>query len=72
MHVHFDVLRGVPVETTLTNANGSEREQLRATLQAQRLNVVDRDYAEYQLFQDIVNAPSDLLGRIRDCLFSAS
>jgi hypothetical protein len=66
MHVHFDVLRGVPVETTLTNGNGSEREQLRATLQAQRLYVIDRGYAEYQLFQDIVDAHSDLLGRIRD------
>jgi hypothetical protein len=44
MHVHFDVLRGVPVETTVTTGNGSETEQLRATLQAQRLYVLDRGY----------------------------
>ncbi len=66
MHVHFDVLKGVPVETTLTAGNDSESEQLRATLQAKRLYVIDRGYAEYQLFQDIVDAGSDFIGRIRD------
>jgi Transposase DDE domain len=66
MHVHFDVLKGVPVETTVTAGNASETQQLRATLQAQRLYVIDRGYAEYQLFQDILDADSDFIGRIRD------
>lgn len=66
MHVHFDVLKGVPVETTVTAGNDSETAQLRATLQAQRLYVIDRGYAEYQLFQDIIDAHSDFIGRIRD------
>ena len=66
MHVHFDVLQGVPVETTVTAGNDSETRQLRATLQAKRLYVVDRGYADYQLFQDIVDAQSDFIGRIRD------
>ena len=66
MHVHFDVLKGVPVETTVTTGNDSETQQLRATLQAQRLYVIDRGYAEYQLFQDIIDAGSDFIGRIRD------
>jgi hypothetical protein len=66
MHVHFDVLKGVPVETTVTAGNDSETQQLRATLQAERLYVVDRGYAEYQLFQDIIDAGSDVIGRIRD------
>jgi hypothetical protein len=66
MHVHFDVLKGVPVETTVTAGNDSETAQLRATLQAKRLYVIDRGYAEYQLFQDIVDAQSDFIGRIRD------
>src|SRR5216683_7474798 len=66
MHIHFDVLKGVPVETTVTAGNDSETEQLRATLQAKRLYVIDRGYAEYQLFQDIVDARSDFIGRIRD------
>jgi len=66
MHVHFDVLKGVPVEATLTAGTGSETGQLRATLQPGRLYVIDRGYAEYQLFQDIVNAGSGFIGRIRD------
>lgn len=66
MHVHFDVLKGVPVEATVTAGNDAETQQLRATLQAQRLYVIDRGYAEYQLFQDIVDRHSDFIGRIRD------
>ena len=66
MHVHFDVLKGVPIETTVTAGNDSETVQLRATLQAKRLYVIDRGYAEYQLFQDIIDVRSDFIGRIRD------
>lgn len=66
MHVHFDILKGIPVHTTVTAGNDSETRQLRATLQANRLYVIDRGYAEYQLFQDIVAAHSDFIGRIRD------
>lgn len=65
MHIHFDVLKGVPLEATVTTANDSETEQLRATLQAGRLYAMDRGYAEYQLFQDILDAGSDFIGRIR-------
>jgi hypothetical protein len=66
MHLHFDVLKGVPVEATVTAGNASETVQLRATLQAGRLYVIDRGYAEYQLFQDIIDAGSGFIGRIRD------
>ena len=40
--------------------------QLRALLQAGRLYVIDRGYAEYQLFQDIIDAGSSFVGRLRD------
>ena len=66
MHLQFDVLKGVPIDATVTSANGSEIEELRAALQADRLYVVDRGYAEYQLFQDIIDAKSSFIGRIRD------
>jgi hypothetical protein len=66
MHVHFEVLRGIPVQATVTTGNDSEKQQLRQTLQAGRLYVIDRGYAEYQLFQDILDAKSQLVGRIRD------
>jgi hypothetical protein len=66
MHLHFDVLKGVPVEATVTAGNASETAQLRATLQSGRLYVIDRGYAEYQLFQDVIDAGSGFIGRIRD------
>jgi Transposase DDE domain len=66
MHLQFDVLKGVPSDATVTSANGPEIEELRATLQAGRLYVIDRGYAEYQLFQDVIDAQSSFVGRIRD------
>jgi hypothetical protein len=66
LHLHFDVFKGIPCHATVTEGNGNEKKQLRATLQAGRLYVVDRGYAEYQLFQDIVDAKSSFIGRIRD------
>lgn len=66
MHVHFEVLRGIPVKVTVTAGVDSETVQLRQTLTAGRLYVVDRGYAEYQLFQDIRDAGSSFIGRIRD------
>lgn len=66
LHLHFDVLKGVPCAASVTAGNGSENDQLRAKLQADRLYVIDRGYAEYQLFQDIVDGKSSFIGRIRD------
>jgi hypothetical protein len=66
MHLAFEVLRGIPVGVTVTAGNDSERNQLRVLLEAGRLYVIDRGYAEYQLFQDIIDAKSSFIGRIRD------
>ena len=55
MHVHFEVLRGIPVKVSVTAGVDSETVQLRQALTAGRLYVVDRGYAEYQLFQDIID-----------------
>src|ERR1700690_3201515 len=66
LHLHFDVFKGVPCYATVTDGNGNEKKQLRAALQNGRLYVIDRGYAEYQLFQDILDAKSSFIGRIRD------
>src|SRR3954454_19797439 len=66
MHVHFEVLRGIPVRVSVTEGNGSETVQLRQALQPGRLHVIDRGYADYQLFQDIIDAGSSFVGRIRE------
>lgn len=66
LHVHFDVFKGVPCHATVTAGKGNEKQELRAAVQAGRLYVIDRGYAEYQLFQDIIDAASSFIGRIRD------
>lgn len=66
MHLAFEVLRGIPTQVSITEGNGSEKNQLRAMLQADRLYVIDRGYAEYELFQEIIDAGSSFIGRIRD------
>jgi len=66
MHLHFEVLKGVPVDATLTAAACSEPDQLRATVQAGRLYVIDRGYADYQLFRDICDADASVIARVKD------
>ena len=66
LHLQFDVFKGVPLQASVTAGNDSETAQLRATVQPGRLYVIDRGYAEYQLFQDIVDARSGFIGRVRD------
>ena len=66
MHVHFDVFKGAPMDVTVTHGSGSENEQLRNMFLPKRLYVIDRGYAEYQLFQDIIDAGSSFIGRIKN------
>ncbi len=56
----------MPCPATITEGNGNEKTELRAALQAGRLYVNDRGYAEYRLFQDIIDAKSSFIGRLRD------
>jgi DDE family transposase len=66
LHVHFDVLKGVPTQATLTAGSSSERNELRATLRPGRFYVIDRGYAEYAFFQEIIDANASFVGRIQD------
>jgi hypothetical protein len=66
MHVQFDVLKGVPRDATVTAGNASERDQLRAMLQPDRLYVIDRGYVDYALFREILEAGSSFIGRVCD------
>jgi hypothetical protein len=66
LHLHFDVFRGIPCYATVTDGNGNEKKQLRAALKSERLYVIDAGYAEYKLFQDIIDAHSSFIGRVRD------
>src|SRR4029077_20124032 len=60
LHLHFDVLKGIPADATLTPAACSETAALAGSLQPGRLYVVDRGYADYELFATIIKAGSSL------------
>ena len=66
LHLHFDVLRGVPCDALLTPAACSEPGLLQSMLQAGRLYVLDRGYASYELFAGILAAGSSLVARVKD------
>lgn len=65
-HAQFELLKGVPVRVDITDGNASEREQLAATLSGGRVYVLDRGFAAFWLFQDILEAHSSFVCRIRD------
>ncbi|MFB3105893.1 MAG: IS4 family transposase, partial [Pseudomonadales bacterium] len=66
LHLHFDVFQALPVEATLTEGNGSERHELRSTLQKGRLYVLDRGYLGYEFFQEIIDAEASFICRVKD------
>lgn len=65
-HVHFEILKGVPVKATITDGNGNEKDVLAETLDAGRIYVLDRGYAKYSLLQKILDHNSSFVCRIRD------
>lgn len=64
-HVHYEVLKGCPVAATITRAYASEIAVLTEPLQSGRFYLLDRGYAKYPLMQDILDAHSSFLGRIK-------
>jgi len=65
-HLHFEILKGVPVKATITEGNGNEKDVLAETLEAGRIYVLDRGYAKYGLLQKILDGRSSFVCRIRD------
>lgn len=65
-HVHFEVLKGVPVQATITEANAAETLVLEEQLQAGRIYVIDRGYAKYRLLEKILDRQSSFVCRVHD------
>jgi hypothetical protein len=53
-HVHYDLLKSVPVKYELTDGKASEKAVFVENLEAGRLYVLDRGYAKYELLQQII------------------
>jgi hypothetical protein len=65
-HVHYELLAGVPVGATLTNGRERESGVLRTQLEAGRLYVLDRGFANYALLKEIHAAGSSFVCRLKD------
>ena len=65
LHVCFEVLKGVPSVLGVTEGTASETEFLADNLRSGCLYVTDRGYARYSLFQQIIEAESSFVARIR-------
>lgn len=65
-HVQYEILKGIPVKSTLTNGNVCEKLTLSQNLESGRLYVLDRGYAKYELLQQIIDAKSNFVCRVRD------
>lgn len=64
LHREFEVRRAIPVQAKLTAAQASETTTLRTMLAPGRIYVLDRGYAEYALFQDVIDAGGSLIARV--------
>ena len=65
-HTQFDLQKHVPVKITVTDGNGNEKDVLADHLEPGRIYVKDRGYAGLALFQQVLDANSSFVCRIRD------
>lgn len=66
IHTQFDMEKYVPVRMDVTVGKGNEKHVLAKTLEAGRIYVTDRGYASFALLQDIIDAKSSFVCRLRD------
>ena len=69
LHTHFEVAKNWPVRMDLTPDGGGENDEramLSKVLEADRLYVMDRGYAKFALFNQIVSSKSSYVCRLRD------
>jgi hypothetical protein len=65
-HIHYEVLKGVPVSAKITNGNIDERRILSENLESGRLYVLDRGFCDYRLLQQIIDINSSFICRIKN------
>jgi len=65
-HTQFDIEKHVPVKITITQANAGEIGVLSQNLEPGRIYVKDRGYASLSLFQQILEARSSFVCRVKD------
>lgn len=64
MHLQFEVLKGAPVQATITAGNANEKAVLQQQLRPGRFYVLDAGYVKYELFQAILEVGSSFVVRL--------
>jgi len=64
LHVHYELLKAAPVKAQRTAATVADRTHLQQAIESGRLYVLDRGYAGFGLFADIIDAGSSLVCRM--------
>jgi hypothetical protein len=65
LHLHFEVLKSVPIDAKITAATGCEKQAMQEMLEKDRFYVMDRGYEKFSLFQAIVDVGSSFVCRVR-------
>lgn len=66
LQTHFELLRGVPTRIDVGAQHDGDRAMLRASLQPDRIYVMDAGFAAFDLFQQIVALGSSFVCRVSD------
>lgn len=67
LHLALDIERHMPVDATITHGNANEKRVFKKSfLKANTLYVLDAGYAQYKFLQDILNASSSFIVRLKD------
>ncbi len=66
MHLEFDILKSVPLQAQLTDANANERTNLASNLTSGKLYVLDAGYREYKFLEKIIQKSSSFVVRLQD------
>lgn len=66
LHLHFEVLKSVPIDAKITHGKSCEKKAMHEMLEAGRFYVMDRGYEQFRLFQKIVDIRSSFLCCVRD------
>jgi hypothetical protein len=66
LHLHFEVLKSVPIAAQITAGKSCEKKALHQMLEAGRFYVFDRGYEQFRLFQEIVDLGSSFVCCVRD------
>lgn len=66
MHLEFDIIKGLPVNAQLTDANASEIAALEAALSSGKLYCLDGGYVKYSFLNKIIENLSSFVTHLKD------